>query len=151
MLIFDQQTKKMNSSTLRSQKYWSNDHLFQMITGLMTAKVLRRFGLLLSTHFRQNFRYSEDVNKNPVQLFVLPYLFDCTFHISVSLHTKEKNIFSNKNKGLMTSFLLWRRFELKNLKKLSCWVKKKNKTIKWSQKFLNYVLQLHQAVDQKWL
>ena len=46
---------------------------------------------------------------------------------------KKKYILSKKNKGLMTSLLLWGRFELKKFKKIKCcWVtknKKKQKNI----------------------
>ena len=43
---------------------------------------------LVLMHLRQYFLYSEDLNKNPVQLFVL--IHPNAFHIPVSLHTKEK-------------------------------------------------------------
>ena len=55
-------------------------------------------------HLRQNFLYSVDGNKNPVELFALPYL--TVFFISVSLHAKEKNMLSKKKQDLIISLLI---------------------------------------------
>ena len=51
-----------------------------------------------SMHLRQNFLYSEEVNKNLAQLFVLPYL-NVIFDIPVSLSAKEKINWAKKTKA----------------------------------------------------
>ena len=73
--------------------------------------------MLTSTHLRQNFLNSED--KIKIQLNYLFCLIKvCFWYISITICQRKKYI-ELKNKGLVTSLVLWYRFELKSFKKVS--------------------------------